>query len=314
MATKLKNMKVTRVDLVDQGANQEAHIVITKAADPGYKPKPEPAPASAPSAPSAPAPQKAPGMADRISQMLGEKMGQGQGQDAPGAPSDKAPQNPLGRAPGNRIVHIRPSDFQVVSQDGSMMEWEIPADKLPEGVEAAELTMAAQNGTQVFQWMVDPIMGPPIEGTAKTAPEAFLAMRGALTQTGAMGGPEALLGGLPGAPAAGGAPAGAGSPSVGRLAGGGANGSMMGGMPKPRSAKVGGIAKRIAERKPVRAEPVAKGNPDTTLAETLDLIVKGLIQVDVFAETATGQDLADILPDDLLTEVRSKLSANQSAG
>lgn len=302
MATRLKNMKVTRVDLVDQGANQEAHIVIAKADSPGYK---KPAPSGAPAAPApkkpaapaapaggqAPAPQKAPGMADRISQMMGQKA-QAPGGQAPGADAP-APMNPLGRAPGNRIVHIRPSDFAVVSQDGSMMEWEIPADKLPEGVEAAELTMAAQNGAQVFQWMVDPIMGPPIEGTAKTAPEAFLAMRNALTQTGAMGGPEAMLGGLPSQTGMPGQP------------GQGAMGAPM----QPRQQRVGGIAKRMAERKGVTPEPIAKRNPDTTLAETLDLIVKGLIQVDVFAETATGQDLADILPKNLLADVRRKLSA-----
>jgi len=324
MATRLKNMKIRRVDLVDAGANPEAHIVIAKADDrypraqaaqqtPPAQPRPGAAPAQrpgaapaqprpnpgqrpAPSQRSTPSPSPLPsggqnpmaarrsGLADRISTMLGER-----GQDDAGAQ-----RNPLTRAPGNRIAHIRPADFEVISQDGNMMEWAIPKDKLPEGVEAAELAMARQGDAMVFQWMIDPIMGPPVEGTAKTAPEAFMAMRSALTQTGAMGGPEGMLGGLP----MGGTKPGA-KPGAGAIPG--ANPGANPGMGQQQSQ----------QKKPLPGlgSAIRKARVEKSLTETLDLIVKGLIEVDVFAESATGRDLADILPEDLLAEIRNKLSA-----
>lgn len=43
MATKLKKMKLTSVDLVRAGANQEADICLFKSADPQYNPNHEPA-------------------------------------------------------------------------------------------------------------------------------------------------------------------------------------------------------------------------------------------------------------------------------
>ena len=41
MSTKLKNLKVTSVDLVDQGANQDAYIRLFKRKDDDQPPKPD---------------------------------------------------------------------------------------------------------------------------------------------------------------------------------------------------------------------------------------------------------------------------------
>lgn len=49
MATLLKNMKLTSVDLVGRGANQEAHISLFKGLDPETEEKPGAAPPEAPS-------------------------------------------------------------------------------------------------------------------------------------------------------------------------------------------------------------------------------------------------------------------------
>jgi hypothetical protein len=87
--------------------------------------------------------------------------------------------------------------------------------------------------------------------------------------------------------------------------------------PKPK-------AKPEEEKKPkkpgfAKAEKARRRThrPDITvqkrLDSTLDLIVKGLVEVDVFNETATGQDLYDILPDNLLAEITNQLSALESA-
>lgn len=48
MATLLKNMKLTSVDLVGRGANQEAHISLFKGLDPNSEENPDTAAPEAP--------------------------------------------------------------------------------------------------------------------------------------------------------------------------------------------------------------------------------------------------------------------------
>lgn len=272
---RLRNMKVTRVDLVDRGANQDAHIVLAKAD----------------------APAKTSDLASRIKEFMASRSAataKGAPGQAPGAPAPGGGASPLGRekGSGSRIVRLNPADFEVVNSSGNMMEWAIPEDKLPEGVEEAMMTMVQSGDTPMFQWLIDPLAGPPVEGTAKTAAEAFVAMRGALTTQGAMD-PAAMLGGLPGQPAPGGAPGGAPASK-----------------PNPAAPR---LAKRIkvlkAAKKPVE-KPVRKA--DEVLQNTLDLIAKGLVEVNVFADTATGEDLRDILPTNLLGKITDELSATSA--
>lgn len=266
---RLRNMNVTRVDLVDRGANQKAHIKLAKRDDSvakneknGYSD-----------------PAKKQGLAERLSAMLGG----GQEEAAPGA-------SPLARPKGQqqRIVRLRPEDFEITEVNGNMMEWAIPEDKLPEGVEEAIMTMAQSAETVMFQWMIDPLAGPPVEGQAKTAAEAFMAMRAALTTRGAMD-PMSMLGGLPGQQKPGAAPT-----------------NQKDKEPSPMAKAITSVRQqRVSGRAPVTAEE--------TLNTTLDLIAKGLVEVDIFNETATGADLRDILPQNLLVELTKQLSATQSA-
>lgn len=76
-----------------------------------------------------------------------------------------------------------PADFVASAGENGATDWILPPDKLPEGAEDVVITMIP-GPVPSFQWMVDPISGPPIDGTAKTAAEAFLAIRSALTQSG----------------------------------------------------------------------------------------------------------------------------------
>ena len=367
---RLRNMDVTRVDLVDRGANQFADIVLAKA---DARPS---------------------DLADRIKQFMANKT------SANGEESAKPEANPLQRPKGEKkqIVRIRPTDFEVTEMNQQMMEWAIPDDKLPEGVEEAIMTMAYSGDVPVFQWMIDPLAGPPQEGQAKTAAEAFMAMRAALSGQSAMD-PAAMLGGFPSEKKPGGMNGGTGMPqqkpmgvakrvkmakriakhaapthpgtgtdqSVHGSGGGGGNGG--GDSPKdeapsgPRplyeiareirrdwGSKVnfgakpyldamgsldkisdnyfydsgesvvayflsnastwrGDTARRVkAELK----EMLKMKKRDDALNNTLELITKGLVEVNVFADTATGEDLRDILPDNLLSKIRNELSAESA--
>ena len=266
---RLRDLDVTRVDLVDRGANQLADIKLAKADT-----------------------QSKPDLASRIKQFM-----EGKGGDQkPGGDQKQPDGHPILRdkGSGSRIVRLNPADFEVVNQSKNMMEWAIPEDKLPEGVEEAMITMVQSDEAPMFQWLIDPLAGPPVEGQSKTAAEAFMAMRGALTTQGAMD-PTAMLGGLPG--------------QMQQQPGAGA-----GAQAKPQ-------AKPQAQQKPnpqqkkkpslAKAAKLAKA-ADQRLNTTLDLIAKGLVEVNVFADTATGEDLRDILPDNLLGKIRNELSAESA--
>lgn len=323
MATKeqerfrLRNMKISRVDLVDRGANQEAHIKLAKRDDVekneklGYPEKKPGNPKPKDSKPKGNGKSgNSGGLAERLRAAMAEAVGEAGGESKPKA-------TPLGRPKGDqqRISRIRPADFELVEQDAQMMEWAIPEDKLPEGVEEATMTLIQGGEEVMFQWMIDPLAGPPVNGEAKSAPEAYAAMRAALTQGGAMD-PTAMLGGLPGQ----------------QKAPGGLPGQAPGQTPaKPKPREKDPVAKAFAEstpehRKVLKALATAhreskqvsptsldKSQDRETLDNTLDLIVKGLVEVDVFNETATGADLRDILPANLLAELTNQLSATQSA-
>lgn len=451
---RLKDMNITRVDLVDRGAAPDAHILFAKSdsfTPPSgkLKPKKPPTPAVAPVAsspapkPKPKAPAKKPGAGSALQSFRESGLNKPATEPKVGPPPMPGA---LGRPPGSgsRIVRIAPTDFEVTRMDGNMMEWAVPPDKLPEGVEEAIVTMV-QSGDQVtFQWMIDPLAGPPVEGTANTAAEAFVAMRGGLTNTSAMD-PMQMLGGFPsqmpavpgmgagkpGLPPAAGMGGSPKLPSVRKHFGPGphANGtaqavhaggsaqsravrgakdekgvfdaldvgdkfksgprnpvrSREGGGSKmfadwknqadagagndfPFSPGTGDVSRRLRRERRVRAEraemdaferdalPVRASNPEAediaaggtgkvragaypdgrranrysergrhlakaakaerqlnqTVDGVLDTVVKGLIETDIFVDTATGTDLRDILPENLLAELTNKLSATRA--
>lgn len=285
---RLRNMDVTRVDLVDRGANQNAHIVLAKRdskdkGDTGEKGS-----------------VRVKGeLAQRIREVMAEKEKGEEGDNK--MPEDKPKgggRTPISRPRGEeqRIPRLKPTDFEVVAANGNMMEWAIPEDSLPEGVEEAMMTMVQSGEDVMFQWLLDPLAGPPVEGQAKTAAEAFVAMRAAIMNQGAAD-PMQALGGLPGEPA---------QPE-----------QMPQQQQKPQQQKPKekqksqGVAKRARIRKQYAEVLASRRNPKETLGDVLDIITKGLVEVNVFAETATGEDLGDILPEDSLEELSSKLSTDR---
>jgi len=375
---RLRNMKVTRVDLVDKGANEDAHILLAKALhDPkadkkrdAKKAKVDPRKKTDVDIGSSGKAEIKGDAATRIRELLAgadkEKApAKSAGAADGGTPFQPTPISP--REPGSqsRIVSIDPAMFEVVSATGNMMEWEIGPDDLPEGIEQAMMTMVQSGETVVFQWLIDPLVGPPVEGNAKTAAEAFVAMRGALTNQAGMD-PLAPLGGLDGqAPVPGqpgvqpGAQPGVPPGAAGKAAAPQPAGQLQKPKPKPkvgRQAQVrkalhgGGIAgalrnlsdkKKKKKRKKDDDEPAievtkfnttgnnatvtfsgATSTPHTyTVSNTpvktaeqrvtsaLELITKGLVEVDVLTESATSEDVRDILPDNLLAELHNELSA-----
>lgn len=371
---RLRNMKVSRVDLVDKGANEDAHILLAKALhDPEEDKKRD-------------VKEKASGsqgkvqvkdeVASRIREFLadGEKAPGKQSAGATDTPFQPTPVNPREKGSrigedgsGSRIIRLDPAMFEVVSASGNMMEWAIDPAELPDGIEEAMMVMVQSGETVMFQWMIDPLAGPPVEGSAKTAAEAFVAMRGALTNQSAID-PTEPLGGLSGEVPLPGAQPGAqpgqrpgaqprpGVPTKPAPSGNGAVPPPAGGAQKPNfgrdAKKKPGIAKalhaaiaenthgkkkkRRGKRKPFDEDDdnsVTKaadtisftGSPNTTHSYTvtnvsaktaedrvtsaLQLITKGLVEVDVLAENATSEDVRDILPDNLLAELHNELSA-----
>ncbi len=310
---RLRNMNVTRVDMVDRGANQLADIVLAKAdtevakdSKKGYPDKKNSNGKKRPEGTGERGSVKVKGeLAERIREAIArQENGEGgEEKKAEGKDDKKFDRSPLSRPRGEqqRIVRIRPTDFEVTSADGNMMEWAIPEDKLPESVEEAIMTMAQSGEGVMFQWMIDPLAGPPVEGTAKTAEEAFLAMRGALTNTGSMD-PSQMLGGFPNVP----------GQQNGQQPGQNPQQQQAQQQPKPERKPSNSVAKRVRTRKRIAKSLTSTTNPDETLDDVLDIITKGLVDVNVFAETATGEDLGDILPEDSLEKLTSKLSARRA--
>lgn len=313
---RLRNVNVTRVDMVDRGANQLADIVLAKAdstiskdSKKGY-PEKNGKNSNGKKRPEGTGERGSVKVKGELAERIREVMAQrenGEGGEEKGAEDGKDDKkfdrSPLSRPRGEsqRIVRIRPTDFEVTSADGNMMEWAIPEDKLPESVEEAIMTMAQSAEGVMFQWMIDPLAGPPVEGTAKTAEEAFLAMRGALTNTGSMD-PSQMLGGFPNVP----------GQQNGQQPGQNPQQQQAQQQPKPERKPSNSVAKRVRTRKRIAKSLGSTTNPDETLDDVLDIITKGLVDVNVFAETATGEDLGDILPEDSLEKLTSKLSARRA--
>lgn len=327
---RLKDIDVRRVDLVDRGANQESYIVLAKAdrsmgaTKAGMKPKPKETAKPKESKVTSPSGSRSSikVQGDLASKMRDFLANQSDPRpkastDGPALPDKPEQTTPLARpkGAGSRIVRIAPNDFEVTRADGNIMEWAIPPDKLPEGVEEAIVTMVQSGETVAFQWLIDPLAGPPVEGSASTAAEAFVAMRGALTTQGAMD-PMAMLGGFPSQMP--------GNPM--QKPGAQSNPAMQAGAqakPQPkkqpmqkRTPAIYAAARREKRRRQrknqVSAKPMSKSDPTNTVDGILDIIVKGLIQVDVFRESTTGSDLRDILPPNLLEELQ-QVSADKSA-
>ena len=180
--------------------------------------------------------------------------------------------------------------------------------------------------------MIDPVTGPPLEGTAKSAEEAFMAVRAKLTEHaggfgqefGGFAKPGEEIPGLPGQPpipgkppVPGQAPAGKppipGKPPVPEQ-------PIPGKPPVPEQPKRPPVLKALEDRHrtmvllekldlqvPANKEAVVRA--DDLVNASLEKITKGLVAADVFVETATGKDLRDILPNELLDELSRELSA-----
>lgn len=321
---RLRGLKVTRVDTVDAGANQDAHILLTKAHDPETCDNPEhdhpkkkkgtafpekmaadlskafPAQkakaeknggapavagsrrvAAAPPGPrrvAAPAPTRATGGGSGLPSSPAATPAAPTdippGEEAPNPKVPPPPTRPTN--PNSRLSQISPADFQAVEGKNGTTEWFIPPEKLPEGIEEAVITMIA--GPQpTFQWMIDPLAGPPIDGVAKTAAEAFMAMRSALTQSGV------------------------------------ANTNLTGPFTNPK----------LAPPKPgISPGPAAGMNLEALtkdrvlpIRRTLNVIAKGLVESGVFVPSTSGTDLRAILSPQIIDELANVTkSANQSAG
>ncbi len=241
----------------------------------------------------------------------------------------------------NRLSRIRPDDF--VTEEGSskgMTEWMLPEEKLPDGIEEIMVSMASSGEKPSFQWMVDPETGPPFEGTAKSAEEAFMAIRANLTEHaggfgqefGGLPKPGEEIPGLPGQPPISGQPPIPGQPQPGKPPIPGQRPPVS---PKPPVPSPAGQPGKPPVPDPLKRPPVLKAledryrkvellkalglgttaNKEAVVAgdkmvdASLESIAKGLVAADVFIETATGADLRDILPTELLDELSRKLSA-----
>jgi hypothetical protein len=215
----------------------------------------------------------------------------------PGGPPD--PNVLPGPEKQNRLSRLRPDDFMSdPDSPKGMTEWIVADDKLPEGIEEIKVSMASSGDKPKYQWMIDPASGPPVEGTAASAEEAFMAIRGKLTEhAGGFGQEFGIFG----------------KPEMGGMPPGGKPG--MPGMPhRPPVLKAFDDYRRlrqIQKKLPTISTPSLEAvvDVDDLVDGALESITKGLVAADIFVESATGADLRDILPTELLDEMSSKLSA-----
>lgn len=207
-AYKIRRPKIRRVDLVDEGAAPDAHILIAKNKDKGYPEKKEggqernPQQRPAPSTPGMTSDKGGDPEIEQIRQRVREFLSRQQatadaGDNGMGAPMAEGGEDAPAEEPRKpRISHLSPEDFEVTSEGRNLIEWSLPEDKLPEGVEEVTIAQVRAGESMRFQWMMDPLNGPPMEGTGKTADEAFTALRAAITQLNGMD-PNEGFGGLP---------------------------------------------------------------------------------------------------------------------
>ena len=215
MTAKIRRARIRRVDLVDEGAAPDAHILIAKNRDKGYgKEGKQERPSTERPRPSSPEKSSEGESGDpeieairaRVREFLARteaKAGAGdngmgapmeEGGEEEGLPADDVAVEEAPRKP--RISHLSPEDFEVTSEGRNLIEWSLPEDKLPEGIDEVTISQVKAGESARFQWMMDPVNGPPMEGTGKTADEAFTALRAAITQHNGMD-PNEGLGGLP---------------------------------------------------------------------------------------------------------------------
>lgn len=267
---RLRKPEVTRVDIVDVGANQESFIRLAKRGDPKKR--------------------KRGRAASTIYSGYQKNLTQGYGPQDEGMPAggpEDGPSAPPSAKPQPRLMRFHPQDFEAVDQGNNYREWKLVEESLPEGFEEITLTMFRDGEEVRYQWMVDPVDGPPLAGSEKTAADALMALREAATSGTAMFGSQMKMPGLD--PAAGGKPTGMG-----------------GGMEGPRRAQPAKAAlKKIAE-----AKKAAEGS---RLEYMLSTMAKGLVDAEVFIDTATGNDLRDILPPETLDQLSSLMSTPLSA-
>jgi hypothetical protein len=182
-----------------------------------------------------------------------------------------------------------------------MTEWMLPEEKLPEGIEEIMVTMASGGEKPTYQWMIDPVSGPPFEGTAKSAEEAFMSVRAKLTEH--AGGFGAEFGGFPD-----------GLPELDLP---GLPGAKPPGPPQPNRPPVLKALSDLQRSATLLERLNVSQNPDKEAVvavdkmvnASLETITKGLVAADIFIETATGEDLRDILPPELLDNLSKELSA-----
>lgn len=280
-----------------------------------------------PAAPGAPmAPGAAPGMAPGL----------------PGGPMGAE----FGAKPGMpRLQRLTPDMFEMTADSQTHKEWSLKPEALPDNMEAVVVSMMSDGDGARYQWMMDPLDGPPRTGQSRTAPEAMMALRDALTSyvatsamqfmggaaplgmPGAPGMPGAGMpgAGAPGAPMPGGPqrpPAAPGAPAP--PAAGGSEGSKPaagGGLLERLRASMGnkapaGPAAGESRPKPAGgANPAARppAKPEEKLRKALDLIARDFAEMDIVKAGTDGGDLRDILSSRTLESLSSMVSATKSA-
>lgn len=245
---------------------------------------------------------------------------------APGLSPGAGPMGPeFGAKPGQpRLQRLTPDMFEMTADSQTHKEWTLKPDQLPENMEAVVISMMSDGDGARYQWMMDPLDGPPQTGQSKTAPEAMMALRDAMTSYVAtsamqfMGG--AAMPGMPGAPGASqrlpaspGAPApapgGGGSPAQG--------GSLLERLRAQMGAKGGGAdAAKPGESRPAPAggsNPAAREDPERKVRKALDLIARDFVEMNIVKAGTTGSDLRDILSSRTQESLSSMVSATKSA-
>jgi hypothetical protein len=303
---KLRNLEIDRVDHVDRGANQHADIVF-------FKNSPDLSEVHQTSVPPKKKRKKTPteelaAMNDLIAKAAAKAaekkkkppwMEEDEESQAPSGPEDKTAPKPAPKFPPGQDPKTLPG-----------AEKKPPSGGLPGSPQQK------------------PVQRP--DGVTAPAPNPF-AQKPKPPAAGALGQPPAQAG-LPGRPAGmpGMPPPGADKTS--RLAqmaeqkAGAPGGLGAGGLKPPVSGSLGvgkpSMGGPPGAEPPLSVESAAGGKVfnfyfsaeqiEKRVDDVLDTVVDGLIDSGVFIETATGEDLRDMLPEDVITSLRKAVSAKSA--
>lgn len=308
---KLRNLEIDRVDHVDRGANQHAEIVF-------FKNSPDLADVHVPSVPNKKKRKKELAAMNDLIAKAAFKAAENKKKKPPFPPEKDEP----AAAPEGETAP-KPAPKFPPGQDPNTLPG---AEKKPPIPGGGGLPGSPQQ---------KPVQRP--DGVTAPAPNPF-AQKPAPPAAGALGQPPALSGvpgrpaGLPGMPPPGAAqtsqlaqmaeqkasaPDGLGAGGLKPPLGGGVPGAG----PKPPfgGPGTGGLPPTGGLKPPVTMEAAAGGKTfnfyfseegvEGRVSEVLDTVVDGMIDSGVFIETATGEDLRDMLPADVLNQLRKAMSA-----